>query len=102
MIWHVLAPHTDGGHNSIDYSDSLADAVHLARHWRLEYGEDLALARGVNGEPLRYVVYYRVKGGKDIYVTAVRTKRGADRVMKRVGREHPEAVEYGWSLVGCL
>ncbi len=98
--WHVLAPHSDGGHNSIDYSDSLKDAVHLARHWRMRGDDDLAIARGINGDPLRFVVYWVDKEGNEVVHGVYRTVRGAQRVLNRIFDTLPHGGTCGLYRVG--
>ena len=44
MIWHILAPATDGGWNSIDYNDDFTTANLMARYWRRQGYEPLALS----------------------------------------------------------
>lgn len=99
MLWHVIAPHSDGGYNSIDYRDTIGEALHALRHWHVDGMPALRLARGVNGEPLEFVTYYRLEGERDVPVGAYRTARGARRAMHNVGRAHPDAIEYGFRRV---
>jgi hypothetical protein len=99
MQWHVLAPHSDGGHNSIDYRDTLDEALMALRYWRRSSADDLAVAKGVNGAPLRWVVYYvsrDIHGRRDVPTGAYATARGAKRAMTNLERNLPEGVnEYG-------
>lgn len=106
-MWHVLAPHVDGGHNSLDYRDDLTEALDALRYWKQALGEDMAIARGVNGEPLRWVFW--VEGSdqsglrltREVAVSVHRTQLGAKRAYLKYGRRpwDDTARTYGYKMV---
>jgi hypothetical protein len=101
MLYHVLMPSSEGGHVSLDYREDLTEALDALRHWKSRDDEDMAIAKGKNGEPLRYVVYYAVPAtGKRVATGVYATSRGADRATSNLGwRLEPGVKEWGWSLV---
>lgn len=102
MMWHVLAPTADGGYNSIDYRDTLDEALMALRYWQMRHQRFLRLARGASGEPLGWVVYFvdsDIRGRRDVPTGAYRTLRGARQAMRNLGRARPELREYGMMRV---
>lgn len=93
-MFHVIAPASDGGHNSIDYRDTLADALNALRHWRHDTHEDIALAEGkhAQGPTLRFVFWIRVEGEAPTPVSAHATVLGAKRAYLKYGRNHKDWV----------
>lgn len=103
MLWHVVD--LDEGKEygvTLDYTDTLELAVTSAKSWRRnlhpQHGE-IVITKGPNGEPLRYVVWYREDGKRPVIVGAYRTERGAARVYNKISARHPDAIEYGWATL---
>ena len=105
MMWHILEPDpsTPGQYVSIDYTDTLELALRSLRGWSMRLGrDDLALAKGKNGEALHYVVYFRRKDERPQPVSAHHTTLGAKRGYRKWGRANwtDDVVEYGYDTVG--
>jgi hypothetical protein len=92
MLWHVLAPTSDGGHNSLDYREDLNEALGAVAYWRSSKAEDMAVSKGPNGEPLRWVFWVAgedrsgARFTRDVAVSVHRTRLGAFRAMAKYGR----------------
>ena len=98
-LWHVIAPADGGGHNSLDYREDLTEALDALRHWRHSVDEDIAIAKGANGEPLRYVVWFLSPDtGNRVATGAYATERGARIAAARLGRRLVHPRQWGWML----
>ena len=104
MMYHVVAlePGQDYGH-TWDYHYALPSALASLRYWRHNgqlYADrrELVLTLGPNGEPLRYVVYFTLKGDKPRAISVHRTVLGAKRAYLKFGRSEkaPDVAEYGF------
>ena len=105
MLYHVLMPQSDGGFASLDYREDLTEALDALRYWRSSPQEDMAIAKGVNGEPLRWVFW--VEGPdrsgrrhtRELALGVYATRRGAQLAMRNYERRGGDAKSYGFKPV---
>jgi hypothetical protein len=104
MLYHVLMPASDGFHVSLDYREDLTEALDALRYWRKSPNEDMAISKGPNGEPLRWVFWVEdpdISGrgfSRMLAVSVHATRLGAKRAFNRYSREPGEGVR-SWGMM---
>ena len=100
MLYHVIFPNS-GGHVSVDYHESLKEALDSLGYCDRMFDEKGAIAKGRNGEPLNFVVYFQRKGEPRVPLSVHATTLGAKRAYLKFGRSRAadDVQEYGFMPV---